>query len=421
MKIKIKRILLTAAITAAMIITSAAPSMAETVSDDLSGAPEDVLVISPAPTAAATVKWTSTKLKATKMDLTKVASYSYNKIKLTWEPLSGVDGYQIYRATTKTGTYTKVTTITDPTRSTYINGSRTCGKTYYYKIRAYKKMNGKTVYSKYSSILSAYAKPAKVTINDVYGDDYSLINVTLDWKAVSGATGYEQQVNQFMDGKWTGWRTYTFGKDGNKETFDTYASLLSIAKKENPSGYITEIKRVNGKNVIETISVEESVARSIKKTQAWLDIVQDDSIYKFRVRAYRIVNGKKIYGSWSKEYTLTETLDVNEILAELKAYTIEYAKANNPMFTYDNDTDGRTVRNSSYYIEGIFGGFSRYARQEDVIEGYKDNIERYVDKMSQESEQTAFIYIERWGPGSKDYWGNVEKSTEAWYKIWMLY
>ena len=421
MKIKIKRILLTAAITAAMIITSAAPSMAETVSDDLSGAPEDVLVISPAPTAAATVKWTSTKLKATKMDLTKVASYSYNKIKLTWEPLSGVDGYQIYRATTKTGTYTKVTTITDPTRSTYINGSRTCGKTYYYKIRAYKKMNGKTVYSKYSSILSAYAKPAKVTINDVYGDDYSLINVTVDWKAVSGATGYEQQVNQFMDGKWTGWRTYTFGKDGNKETFDTYASLLSIAKKQNPSGYITEIKRVDGKNVIETISVEESVARSIKKTQAWLDIVQDDSIYKFRVRAYRIVNGKKIYGSWSKEYTLTETLDVNEILAELKAYTIEYAKANNPMFTYDNDTDGRTVRNSSYYIEGIFGGFSRYARQEDVIEGYKDNIERYVDKMSQESEQTAFIYIERWGPGSKDYWGNVEKSTEAWYKIWMLY
>ena len=421
MKIKIKRILLTAAITAAMIITSAAPSMAETVSDDLSGAPEDVLVISPAPTAAATVKWTSTKLKATKMDLTKVASYSYNKIKLTWEPLSGVDGYQIYRATTKTGTYTKVTTITDPTRSTYINGSRTCGKTYYYKIRAYKKMNGKTVYSKYSSILSAYAKPAKVTINDVYGDDYSLINVTVDWKAVSGATGYEQQVNQFMDGKWTGWRTYTFGIDGNKETFDTYASLLSIAKKQNPSGYITEIKRVDGKNVIETISVEESVARSIKKTQAWLDIVQDDSIYKFRVRAYRIVNGKKIYGSWSKEYTLTETLDVNEILAELKAYTIEYAKANNPMFTYDNDTDGRTVRNSSYYIEGIFGGFSRYARQEDVIEGYKDNIERYVDKMSQESEQTAFIYIERWGPGSKDYWGNVEKSTEAWYKIWMLY
>lgn len=418
---KIKRILLTAALTATMIITSAAPSMAETVSDDLSGAPEDVLVISPAPTADATVKWTSTKLKATKMDLTKVASYSYNKIKLSWEPLSEVDGYQIYRATSKTGTYTKVTTITDPTRSIYINGSRTCGKTCYYKIRAYKKMNGKTVYSKYSSILSAYAKPAKVTINDVYGSEHSLIGVTLDWKAVSGATGYEQQVNQYINGKWTGWRTYTYDRNGKKTTFDTYASLLAITKKQNPSGYVTVVDNVSGEWVRRKLTVEEYVLEGIKKTQARLDIVQDDSIYKFRVRAYKTVNGKKIYGSWSNEYTLTETLDMNEILAELKSYTIEYAKANNQMFTYDNDTNGRTVRNSSYYIEGIFGGFSRYARQADVIEFYKDNIKRYVNKMSQKSEQTAFIYIERWGPGIKDYWGNVEVSTETWYKIWMLY
>ena len=418
---KIKRLLLTAALTAVLAVIAAIPAMAEAVTDVLSGTSEDVLVISPTPTAAATVKWTSSKFKGTKMDLIKAASYSYNKIKLTWEPISGMDGCQIYRATSKNGTYAKVAGVKGDSTTSYINTGLTCGKTYYYKVKAYKKINGKTVYSKYSSILSAYVKPAKVTINEVYGDDYSLINVTLDWKAVSGATGYEQQVNRFKDGKWTGWRTYTYNEDGNEETFDTYASLLSIAKKENPSGYITEIKRVNGKNVIETISVEESVARSIKKTQAWIDIVQDDSIYKFRVRAYRIVNGKKIYGSWSNEYTLTGTLDVNEILAELKAYTIEYAKANNPLFTYDNDTNGRTVRNSSYYIEGIFGGFSRYARQEDVIEGYKDNIERYVDKMSQESEQTAFIYIERWGPGSKDYWGNVGKSTEAWYKIWMLY
>ena len=112
---------------------------------------------------------------------------------------------------------------------------------------------------------------------------------------------------------------------------------------------------------------------------------------------------------------------MNEILAELKSYTIEYAKANNQMFTYDNDTNGRTVRNSSYYIEGIFGGFSRYARQADVIEFYKDNIKRYVNKMSQKSEQTAFIYIERRVPGMKDYFGNVEVITETLYKIVILY
>ena len=39
--------------------------------------------------------WTSSKLKAAKVDFTKVASASYDKLRLSWEPLSGVDGYQI--------------------------------------------------------------------------------------------------------------------------------------------------------------------------------------------------------------------------------------------------------------------------------------------------------------------------------------
>lgn len=393
---KFKIILLTTALTAALAFTSVIPAMAETTS------------------------WTSPNLKETKMSLTKVASYSYNKIKLTWEPLAGVDGYQIFRSTSKTGTFTKVITIKDPTKSTCINGSRTCGKTFYYKIRAYKKTNGKTVYSKYSSILSAYAKPAKVTINEVYGHT-NTIDITLDWKAVLGATGYEQQVNQFVNGKWTGWRTYTYDEDGSKKTFVTYASALQAAKKQNPSGYITLANRIDGKNVIETISVEEYAARSIKKTQARLDIVQDDSLYKFRVRSYRTVNGKKVYGSWSNEYTLTETLDMNEILAELEAYTIAYAAANEPGFHYDETRSHSTSENSNYYIDGIFGAFSVYAKQQDVIESYKDNIERYVSSVvKQGGQETGFLYIKKVCPGDKEGL-SVNNSTETYYKIWMLY
>ena len=85
---KFKIILLTAALTAALAVTSAVPAMAETITADAS----DQAVVT---TAAATTKWTSSKLKAAKVSLKSVASYSYDKIKLTWEPLSGVDGYQI--------------------------------------------------------------------------------------------------------------------------------------------------------------------------------------------------------------------------------------------------------------------------------------------------------------------------------------
>ena len=125
---KFKRILLTAALTAALAVTSAVPAMAETVTAD-SG--DQAVVTTTAATAATTTKWTSSKLKAAKLTLKSVASYSYDKIKLTWEPLSGVDGYQIYRATSKSGTYSKVTSVTGATKSSYINEGRTCGTTYY--------------------------------------------------------------------------------------------------------------------------------------------------------------------------------------------------------------------------------------------------------------------------------------------------
>ena len=115
--------------------------------------------------------WTSSKLKAAQVDFTKVASASYDKLRLSWEPLSGVDGYQIYRATSKSGKYAKIATVKGASSATYTDTGRTCGTRYYYKLRAYKKIGGKTVYSKYSTILSAYAKPAKVKVTDAYAPE----------------------------------------------------------------------------------------------------------------------------------------------------------------------------------------------------------------------------------------------------------
>ena len=144
------------ALTAAPAVTSAVPAMAETITAD--AGEQAVVTTTAATTAAATTKWTSSKLKAAKVSLLSVKSYSYDKIKLTWEPLSGVDGYQIYRVTSKSGTYSKVTSVTGASKSSYINEGRTCGKTYYYKVRAHKNVNGKKLYSSYSSVKSVKCK-----------------------------------------------------------------------------------------------------------------------------------------------------------------------------------------------------------------------------------------------------------------------
>ena len=52
---------------------------------------------------------------------------------LSWNKVDGAVKYEVYRATSSTGTYTKLTTITG-TKLT--NTSAVVGTTYYYKVRA---------------------------------------------------------------------------------------------------------------------------------------------------------------------------------------------------------------------------------------------------------------------------------------------
>lgn len=80
------------------------------------------------------------------------------KITISWKKVSGANGYEIYRAASKKGTYKKVTTIKKGTTVTYTNKKLTKGKKYYYKVRAYRTANGKKVYSGYSEIESVKAK-----------------------------------------------------------------------------------------------------------------------------------------------------------------------------------------------------------------------------------------------------------------------
>lgn len=76
------------------------------------------------------------------------------KPRLTWEAISGATGYDIYRATSENGTYTKIYTASS-TRLT--NTSAKAGTRYYYKIRAV--IDGVTAASSaYSNVVNIRAK-----------------------------------------------------------------------------------------------------------------------------------------------------------------------------------------------------------------------------------------------------------------------
>lgn len=412
------RLLLAAVLTSAM-IASAMPAMAQTESVNQNGE-DEIMLISAAPASAAA--WTSSKLKAAQVDFTKVASASYDKLRLSWEPLSGVDGYQIYRATSKSGKYAKIATVKGASSATYTDTGRTCGTRYYYKLRAYKKIGGKTVSSKYSAILSAYAKPAKVKVTDAYAPDAATTSIAVSFTTVRGATDYEVQLNQIRkNGKETGFRSYTYNDEGVKRTFTTYKQWLAMLKKQHPSGYVSLSVKENGKYVSKKVPVAEFAETALKKNQADIELVQDDSIYEFRVRAYRKVNGRKVYGSWSEPYTMKETVNIDEVFQELRQYAIDYAAKNEPRWHYE-DRPGGNPQNSNYYTDGEFPGVSIYSKKEDILKLYQSYIADYIRQVvKQGGSDSGLLYVSRVAPG--DWQDAFQKSEgpETYYKGFMLW
>lgn len=86
------------------------------------------------------------------------ASAGSKSVKLSWKKVSGTTGYEVYRAAGKNGKYEKVKTISKTSTVTYIDKRLTAKKNYYYKIRSYKTISGKKVYSSFSTIKSAKTK-----------------------------------------------------------------------------------------------------------------------------------------------------------------------------------------------------------------------------------------------------------------------
>ena len=91
---------------------------------------------------------------------TVTATAGTKSAKISWKKMEGVTHYQVYRATSSTGKYTKLTTTKE---LSYTAKSLTKGKKYYFKVRGYKTYKSGTdikytVYTPYSSVKSVTAK-----------------------------------------------------------------------------------------------------------------------------------------------------------------------------------------------------------------------------------------------------------------------
>ena len=125
-----------------------------------------------------------------KVTVTNVASTG--KIQLTWNAVAGAAKYEVYRATSKNGTYTRLIT----TKGTSItNTSAEAGETYYYKVKAiHSNTAANSVSSEIVNRTCDLARPTvKVTLN-------SKGKPVVSWNKVEGAVKYKLYIYD-VDGK----------------------------------------------------------------------------------------------------------------------------------------------------------------------------------------------------------------------------
>lgn len=182
----------------------------------------------------------SFKIKPVTVSSLKMTKQTDKSITLSFKrPSISLDGYIIYRADRKTGTFKKIA-ITKST--TYTDKKSLKGRTnFYYKVCGYKLVNGKQVECASSSVVNMTRKPVATRLSVKAGKG----RATIKMAAVAGATGYELYMSTSKNGKYNKIAKVTKAKSvtkkglkkGKKYYFKAKVITKSDSKKKFISAY----------------------------------------------------------------------------------------------------------------------------------------------------------------------------------------
>lgn len=189
------------------------------------------------------------KVRPQKMSFTNATFRTYNSVKLTWNEAANVDGYKIYRKNAK-GKYKLLKTLYGK-QTSYIDRNLATGSIQSYKIRAFKAVEGVNRNGPQSKSIDVKVIPGRVVVTSATKSGKAAIR--LRWKKVKGASGYAIYRKNTVTGKF---------------------KRIKLIKKG------TNLTYKNKKLTVGTT-------------------------YTYKVRAYRTVNGKRVFGMYSTEVTVT--------------------------------------------------------------------------------------------------------------------
>ena len=273
----------------------------------------------------------------TKFSITEITATAYNKLKISWSSYEEADGYAIYLMNDD-GSYSILKYITDKTILSYVN-TVTCGVTYTYKVSPYRLDGKKKVFLTESEPMSAKALPAAPSLQSVNMAAYNKIRIT--WSKVNGCAGYVIYRSEAENGKYSVLKTVTQASATNyvnvvktsttyyykirafvtvngKKVYGDYSSILSGNVITGSPQNFTIKQAANGKITFTWDKVEDADGYVIylyypdtNKYKAIKNVTDVDVLtygkkmtkgatYHFAMRAYRLVNGVKVYSDYGE-------------------------------------------------------------------------------------------------------------------------
>lgn len=175
----------------------------------------------------------------------RISAYANNFVTLTWNKQTAANGYEVFKYDASSKKYVLYKNITNPNTNTCKVTGLASNKKYYFKVRAYQIDDSEKTYAPFGAVVSQYTSIAKPKLNSAKSTSKKKIKAS--WAKVSGASGYQVM-----------WSTY--------------------------------------KNFSKNYKTKSVKAKYRSKT---VTTAQSKKIYYVRVRAYKTINGKKVYSQWS--------------------------------------------------------------------------------------------------------------------------
>ena len=284
--------------------------------------------------------WYSGKLPLYVSDLISVKNTSTSN-SFAWNGAPDATGYEVYQGTSPSDPNKKK--IGDTKNTYFTNSNKSTGTMYKYMVRAYSDASGKRVYGDYSDVFTTCTLPANISKISASARGTS---VTISWNKVSKATDYVVEHN--VNGAWKqvgttsslSYKVNGITQNGvnmfrvkarrnysgvyynggytyvNAEVTDIPSAVTGIRSTSNTSTSNTitwnASKKAEGYEIYQWIGTTDSykLIGTTTSTKFTNSKKSSGTMYRYKVRAFNTVDGQRIEGAYSSEFT-TCTLPAN--------------------------------------------------------------------------------------------------------------